>query len=1072
MVYCGASVSETKSFYLDRFYFGNLIVGGSRSSAAAGIVARTPNVTPEQATECVQLAKLRPPLPAELTDDMPGALGLFRGGSQSADFIIAKAQRNDAGYPQIQFLLTPFAVLQQLGGNVLALRELGAMAMPSFSRMEPDLRPFEFHDVRPLSDDEQTQALMDLLLICDDSFANIEKMLASIVQGWPLAIVDSPGALNERLAFLQGLLSLLPAPARVGITFATHVNDFTTNQAQITFSTGTATPEKHVVYDWTAKKLLTSAPQDAYSHYIAAQLRLEPAHVVQETTRMARTAVWRAMQRENLSTALEWVSRRAALDLIVRDGQPADRQHVAAVLREDPTLPDDLRQVYIRHLLAFTLALKETSTADVIAAQCASYPSLAQGVSDQLTAAIASKQALQVYSLLERWILRVPECTVEQWQPLLHAAAKAHLTMLLDTRQNEAALTYLNILRQAPPTLHIQSIMTELVHNASQAARTNTDLARRIFLLAAEFMPSGDLFNLLSEERFIAALPMPLQTAIAHMQDSSPPAPPPTHLLYNSAQVFGDGYRMLVLTRLVELAVMQQRADLIDTPSLQALLVVAQSRRSEQFQALIQHVVDDLSQLDIVRNLDTAGKRILIQLTLQARDYEHAIAMLEYYQNTVYGIDNLDDFTALVGELFRQVSLPVEEFNRALNYLENSKIRPGPRAMIYTSALINRQWQPDLDYAARQLTTILYNDYHLISVIGRAHVLNLLDYHAKPRNALDTLRVAAALIDNVIDLDIEGAVLITRMWPLVTWNDDVTSTALELLRRYVRGIPMRKAPEMISFLSEELGAHIGKMLYATYVMRFIVQEADLLRFNDDVKLTAELLIDMATVYHADKDLPTIVRLRREVDMLTGGLNDQERAQVAENLLKLPAHIYDVGVRRVRIRGKQPYYNQYVQGLKGPQNGLELLHFIGGHFGHKEAFPLDLNRNEMAHLFGTRSAAMLLRETNAVTALLDGLNRASEQLENTALDADILRTELDSLWDTLSLYNKRQIQESLARNCQYLSSVIAIIAQNGSERALGNTNIGRQLETGKRQPQTTLDAMRWIHGYFARKHMRV
>jgi hypothetical protein len=115
--------------------------------------------------------------------------------------------------------------------------------------------------------------------------------------------------------------------------------------------------------------------------------------------------------------------------------------------------------------------------------------------------------------------------------------------------------------------------------------------------------------------------------------------------------------------------------------------------------------------------------------------------------------------------------------------------------------------------------------------------------------------------------------------------------------------------------------------------------------------------------------------------------------------------------------------------------------------------------------------MFLRESNSLTKLLRGLKGATGQLESRPIVPQALATELGGLWETLSLYNKRQIQEQVARDCQTLASVIEVIAQNGNERALGNTSLGRQLETGKRQPQTTLEVMRWIHGYFARKHSR-
>ncbi|MCD4684913.1 MAG: hypothetical protein K8S97_03130, partial [Anaerolineae bacterium] len=286
-------MSEQTTFQLERLYFGNLIIDDARTSSTTGVVARTPNIAPEQANECVRLAKLRPPLVTEITDEMPGALGLFRGGGETSDFILVKAQPNTQGIPQVLYILMPVTVLRQLGGNVLAFRSLGMMEMPAFSVVKPNLQTYDIRRPAPPTIEEQIDALYDLLLYCKDSFDTVAGLLAGIVQGWPIAIVNSPPALEKRLQFLQGLLSLLPAPARIGVTFATHVIDFDKVKTQIKFSTQNTVPPQHIVFDWGNSKLRTKTPEDAYCRYIISQLELDVSVVVQETERMARTAIWR-----------------------------------------------------------------------------------------------------------------------------------------------------------------------------------------------------------------------------------------------------------------------------------------------------------------------------------------------------------------------------------------------------------------------------------------------------------------------------------------------------------------------------------------------------------------------------------------------------------------------------------------------------------------------------------------------------------------------------------------------------------------------------------------------------------
>ncbi|MBN1200991.1 MAG: hypothetical protein JXJ20_03960 [Anaerolineae bacterium] len=1061
-------MSESQVFQLERLYYGTLADPESRVPAAPDLIASTPNITPAQVTECLRVAQLRPPGHDEITDDMPGSLALFQG--RSTNFVLAKAQHNDAGYPQVLYIMLPVNVLRWLGGNVLAFRPLAMMDMPSFATTRRNLRPFELRDPAPPSPEEQVDALFDLLVYCHDSFKNIEGLLAGLIQGWPLAIVNSPPSLDQRLRFIQGLLSFLPIPARLSITFATHIHDPETSPAQIKFLSQRASPDRHLVYDWGDGRLLTTPPDDGYSHYMLAQFRLDPSLVVEQTDQLARTTVWRASHKENLGRALGWVSRRAAIDQAVLEGQPADREMVAAILREDPTLPDDLRQAYVRHLLAFVLALEEPDFADVIPVVAVTSSNVANAVAHQLQTAIENGQARMVYALLERWYTTIPEAAALDWQPIIQNAARQYLIDLLDQNQIQAAIDFIHYTKSAHPALRISEAMPDLVALAQFPARSHPELAETLFLLSVETLPAGELHRLLSDAQFVRQLPETTQAALAYLQPEPQSSVPP-HVLDQGARAFGDGYRMLVLARFVEWAMYLHRPELIDTAALQSLLVMAQSPKAGRFEALIEHVVEDFSRISVIQVLEPPGARILVQLMLQIGRYDQAIALLEFYQNEVFRPERLLEFTRLAGETFLMTPLSGEDLSEALTYLEGSQIRPEPRALIYCGALINRDWADDQDYAARRLTSMTFNDNNLARVIGFDNTLNLLDFHARQRSALNTLRVGAALVDSTLHMDNKGAVYLARMWPSITWNTEVAEAALELLRRYLRGVQLDQVPTLLAYFHDELGPEIEQMLHATYLMRLAMNGSGLMRFAHDVHTAASLFVDIATTYHAKKDLPLKHRLRRDLDTMTGGLSENERKQVAENTYNITQQVYELGQERSRRRRHQPIEDMLIQGIIAPQAGVDLLRFIGGHFAHQAVVPLDLERGAMAHVFGNRSAAMFLRETNAITRLLEGLQSAFEQRHNLNITAEALTAELDSLWSTLSLYHQRRIHNQFAQDCQQLAEVIGIMADRAHSRILSDRGRGRQLVTGQRQPKTALEAMRWVNGYFARRHRR-
>lgn len=1062
-------MSESQVFQLERFYIGTLVDNQQRTSTAPGVIARTPNITSAQAAACVRLAPLIPPPPHEITGTMPGALGLFRG--ESTNFILVKAQLNDAGYPQLLYILLPVTPLRWLGGNVLAFRPLAMMDMPSFALTKPNLLPFELRNPTPANAEEQTEYLLDLLMYCHDSVKTVGGILAALIQGWPIAIVNSPPDIDLRLRFVQGLLTLLPPPARIGITFATYVQDPLSAPVQIKFLNQPAVPLQHLVYDWQTGKILSAIPEDTYSRYIIAQFRLDPAAVVEQTAHLARTAVWRAAHKENLGRALAWVARRAALDQTVREGQPADRETVMAILSEDPTLPDDLRLIYARHLLAFTLALEETESADIIPTIAVTNPALAEAVAVQLRAAIDNQQARVVYSLLERWLLRVPETASLSWYPVIQQAAIAHLSNLIVQQRIHETVEFIACLQQAHPALHLSEVISEMVAAIQPAARSYPEVAQALFLLAVEMLAENELHRLLSDTLFTRQLPRPTQVALAYLEPE-PRQPAPPQLLELGARPYGDGYHMLVLARLTEWAMYLQRPELIDTAALQALLVMAQSSRAKQFDSLIQRVVEDFSQFPFIQVLEPAGKRVLVQLLLQMHDFDRAVGLLEFYQHNVFRPELLGDFARLAGDVFYMSPLPNEQLAEALSHLEGSQIRPEPRAMIFCGALLNRQWADNQEYAARRLTTMIFNDNSLIKVIGYDNALRLLEFHARQRNALDTLRVAAALVDNSLDLGEKGAVYLTQMWPSITWDAEVADAALELLRRYLRGIPLEQIPKLLAYFEEELGAHIADALRATYLIRLAMGgRASLTRFVDDVHTAAQLFVDLATTYHTNKEPPPNHRLRRELDTMTGGLSEGERRQVAHNTYYITRQVIELGRDRTQKQGRQPVEELLIQGKITPKSGVDLLRFTGGHFAQQAIVPLDLDQEAMAHLFGSRSAAMFLRETEAITNLLDGLQIAFQMANDIPVTPRALAKELDSLWQTLSLYNQRKIQDQFAQDCQYLAEVISIMADRAKTRILSDSGPGRDLETGQRQPRSALEALRWINGYFARKHIR-
>lgn len=1055
-------MSESHTYHLDRLYYGVLVDGSRPLSTQPQVIARTPGVTAAQIAECLRVGQLLPPPAQELSAEMPGALALFQ--SRTTHLILAKAQYSDAGTPQVLYVLLPIDVARRLGGNVLAFRALGMAAMPAFASVDVALPPFDLRNPGPPSRAEQLDALLDLLMFCQDRLSTVEGILAGLVQGLPLAVVNSPRSFKDRLQFVLGLLSLLPVPARTGITFATHVTDPAGSLAQIKFTSQAARPAKHLVYDWGQGTLLTAPPTDAYSKYIIAQLRLDPSLVVDQTEELARTTLWRAGQRERLGAVLAWVARRATIDRIVLDGQPADRALITSILREDPTLSSEMRAAYVRHLLAFALVLGEADSADVIPIIAAHHPDIAAAVAEQLDAAAAQGHPALVYNMLARWLQSVPEAAALDWQSVLHRAVEK----VLETLDPAEAEAFVAGFRHAHPTLQLNRALPRLIHQLQPAIRTRPALARTLVALAAEMLSAAALQQVLQDGELAARVSPEFLEAIAVLEQRSS-APPIPGLLERAGRAFDRDDRAQVVSRLAEWAVYRNRHELVDAACLNALMALARSPRGAP-PALIERIARDFTDLSVFLNLAPPGHRTLAELLLQSRQYDQAITLLERCQNELYGADNLAEFTRLAGDVVQSVSLPASELVTVLERLEASQLRAEPRAAMLHGALRSHQWGDELDYAAQRLTTMLFKQPALMHILGTEQTLTLLGYHVRSENGLGAVRVSAAITQEALAQGSVRVPLMAQMWQVITWNASMAQAGLELLRRYLREIPLAEVPRVLQYLAREIGPDAVRELHATHLMRRAMGDQNLLTFIDSIQLAAALLSDLAATYHAGKVHPPLHRLRRDFDQMTGNLSAAERQRVSENAFSLATRLYPMGQRRARRLNRQPAEQALIEGTGMPECGVDLLRFMGGHFAQQRALPLALQREEMAHVFGSRSAAMFLRETTEVTALLGSLEAAFQQPTD-PVTPHALQAELSSLWATLSLHNQRRLREGFAQSCQQLANVISLVSDQVDERVLANSGIARQLDSGQRQPHNAIEALRWISGYFARKHQR-
>lgn len=1052
-------------FEIERFYFGNLIIEG-QPVGSPGIIASSPGVGLPQVQECLKVARIAPPPFDQTSSKMPSAMGLFKG--DTIEYIFLKSQRTAEGHPQLLYMILPGMALRWLGGNYSFLAQTGSEEMPAFDKQRRDLKPFVLENPQPLDDSQQVELLYDLYFYCGDDIKNVEGLLAALIHRQNVAIVNAPPDLTIRMRFIHGLLSLLPAPARVGVTWTTSTERAEETRTQIKFLATAAPPANHVLYDWLGGQLKGDLPKDKYSKFITSQLRLDASLVVENTNRIARTAVWRAMRKESLAQALHFASRRAAIDSAVLNNQPADRETVAEILRQDPTLSEDLTLRYARHLLAFTLVLDtEIEHADVLPVVSASNKAVAEAVYQQLKSAVDdNSRYAKVLQIVERWLTAVPQATSLPWHRLAFIAIARQLDELLKERDTKKILALLRQIQAMPSAMQLHNILPRMIEQIRAAAAYDTDLTRAIFSLAARHMSLANLQNLATDPAFIQHLPPRVQYALTFLYPE-PRENPPEKLFINAVSEVESDSRLIVMSRLIEWAVSLGRTNLVDQKTLEGVMRAAQAGYAEQFDQLIQYFTQYYTSAKALQSLSPATLEILPVLYFTTGRYDAGLYLLQLYQNEMFGKERLEAFTQLVGRIFLNLKLPVDAIQEIFTRFEQSKLRSDPRARAYIAMLIANEWNDAYRNPARRLSAMVNQEKDLVEVVGQENIMRLLEYHAGGRDAMNALEAGQIMLDIALKSGEEGRRQMVKVYELLSWEMQVASAAMALLRAYVRQAENAIAPTLPAFFSKHLGESIGKKLQATYLFRVLMGEGDLQKYVESIEFARDLFYDIVATYQEGKDTPPPHRLRSDLDVMSGGLNDEERGIIGTNLDFISRHIFQLGTQRpqnkkILERNEDLLLNRVV-----PETGLEMLLYLGGYFGNKQKVVPDYTHAEMRHLFGNRNATMMLRETEAIENFLHRLMQAFAQNSAPKLDIEALNEELENLWRQIKLYNQKQMKPVLAEQTQHIAFFIPLIASHAKKNPFTN----KDLDTGKAQPQNELEALRWVSGYFNRTHKR-
>lgn len=1046
---------------LEHFYYGQLFYQG-RPQGDLQLLASSPGVNPEQVDEALNASRI-PSMPGVPT----GSWALVRG--KSLPFLLAQAQIGSKGQSMRHVILMTPESLRSLGGNLTYLARLVEQQMPTYEQVGKTIPPIVLSP-KPPDAESQERALLALLTATRDKMDNIESLLSALIQGVQIIVRNAPNELEKRVSFVEGLLALLPPPARFGVTFATHTLPSTRVDAQIRFYSDDPLPQNALIFDWEKATLDGKQAPDEYSRYIKSQLRLDTQLVIQQTTALTPIAGWRLKRGESLAEALTYASRRMTVDTAVSNNQPVGASEVARILAEDPTLDETNSAAYVRHLLAFALVLEEIEQTDQLSIVVRGKPDLERVILQQLDDALQIGKADRVYRVLAHWLSNPFGFNGPYWVEMTQKAAVAYAEQLARESQVETLNAFLRHVRKNQWNVEVSGIIPNLIEAALPLVPQSEALASNIFALGASALPGDRWRRFITLKPLLAQLPATLTQLAAYLNNEDRTTPP-LGLMAKIAGEFGEEWRPLMITRLLEAALLAERRDLIDAPALALLVRAGETGVGGQESTLnwLSRVIGDD---ETIQRLGPAGSHHLLKILLLRGRYDELSMELLRQGRLIYPPDKQLQFAGMLRALFQDTKLAVDQVNPALSSLSANGIKPLPLAMAYFGALKQHEWSPALDEVAAELTKHVFSNRLILESIQYELITELLDYHVKKRDENTIPRMTALIPAAAVRRGDAALMSLVRLYRALDWDDDVKRMGMEVLRRYVRLIGEAGAPKAIEFFRTELGDKIGAALQATLALFKLMGGEELGDYAYSLRTTSKFLYDAGLTYVDRGNLPTITSLLSDLDSLNGHLSDNERRAIANATLDVGRALVALSERHRRVRSKEndEQIQSLLDGTSNAETVLDIFRVMAGYFGRGRRLSARTERLLTNHPLGDRAAQALMREVQQISRLLKTALRAFPEGEKLDLTSEALRGELESLWEAIALYERRALVKDLAIDLQRIPELALMVTEKADVRLLQDGNAAKRLDNNRQRPENTMEFFRFVHGYF-KSHVR-
>lgn len=1043
---------------LEHFFFGHQVQDGQPQGDPI-VLAKSRSVTDAQIQAALERAAV-PTLPASNRVTW-GIMRIGRGQPQ----VLTRVELGDAGQLMRHIILLPSETIRSLAGNLSALLPLLPPHLPTFEKAGAPLKPMPFEINAAPDAEQQVDKLLNLMTYTKNQIRNIEPLLAAVVSGVPLVLLNAPQELETRLNFVEAMLMLLPASTRHGVSFLLHNDNLSDLRVQISFQNEAPLDKDLTIYDWETAQISGEQLKTDYSRFITGQLRLDAELVTRETEKLTRTAGWRFQNGDSLNDALGYASHRARMDQTIETGLPVEIDQVAKVLKEDPTLTDQQREMYARHLMNFSLALEDMSSISPVSPIMQRNTDFADEMYEMLAQAAQDGKGALVFDTLASWMNDPLSPQGPRWTGLMQKAAMAELKELIADQDTEGLTDYLDQIRNLEAV--VGPIVPTLVNETLLLLERDTQLAQRVLLLAIQHIPMERLRKLLLLRQFNAAQPPAIRTLLKLLLSEE--QRPPRNAIMDAVRAFDASLRVSALLTFVKLAHALDRHRFLNRQVLERVVkMMTEANLHDDDLSLLAEIGKAFSDQYLER-LKEPMPRLILQMQLLGHRYDLLSESLIRQSRDYYKAAGQLRYVLSVQQMFAKTSLTPRRAREALQAMQANGIINVPLFAGMAGTLESTNGVAEMKPTAEKLIEELQEQPHFIDVLPPQSFMTLMQFLSRyPDMGLQlklTIHMAAQC--SAAQEDSLGLKAISSAYKLLDGRAQTKPLALELLRQYVRVANDEAARRLVTRYGEELGDTVREKLQTSYEFSNMLGRTDLLTYAMTLERTIALLQSTAETFAAPHAVPELMHFRRMAERFRDGTSTGDLYELSRELRRM-AHTVVILSEQHSRRGKnsERYMQQIVDGSQEPQSMVDVFRAAGATLNAKKLYPFRLSDQGNEQPFGDESAIGRIGTVAAASNLLHQATTArptNRQMWSQALIADELRSQ--SL--TYGGSADQQALRQLGRNWQRLADLILHISEYSDTKVIEAENRrGQRLDRHEAQPADPLQLYRFVYGYFA------